>query len=125
MYLRVARGHAVHSHGRVIAEYRRHDAAMSMDPARMLTGALDAFAGQSQYLAGRPDYLRAQREGIKGMRRYAPQPLLKFVLACLKTGRFRAVLRLFPALLRFVPTWVRAVWLEARLRVQLAFLREA
>ena len=103
MYLRIARGHSVHSHNQVVAEYRRHDAAMSMDPERMLRGALDAFAGQSQYLAGRPDYLRAQREGIKSMRRYAPQPLLKFVLVCLKTGRFRAVLRLFPACCALCP----------------------
>ena len=55
MYLRIARGHAVHSHGRVIAEYRRHEAAMSMDPARMLNGALDAFAGQCHFIADKPD----------------------------------------------------------------------
>jgi hypothetical protein len=35
------------------------------------------------------------------------------------------VLRLSPPLLRFLPTWLRAIWLEARLRVQLGFLREA
>jgi hypothetical protein len=125
MYLRITRGHVVHSHSCVVAEYRRHGAAMSMDPARMLGGALAALAGQSQYIAGRPDYVRAQRAGIKGMRRYAPQPLLRFMLTCLKTGRLHTVLRLSPALLRFLPTWLRAIWLDARLRIQLAFLREA
>jgi hypothetical protein len=125
MYLRIARGHVVHSHGRVIAEYRRHDAAMSMDPARMLNGALDAFAGQSHFIADKPDYMRAQRTGIRYMRRYAPRPMLRQFDAGLRMHRLPAVLRLSSALLRFLPAWLRALWLEARLRVQLAFLRQA
>jgi glycosyltransferase involved in cell wall biosynthesis len=125
MYLRIARGHAVHSHSRVVAEYRRHDAAMSMDPARMLRGALDAFAGQWRYIADKPDYVLAQRAGIKSMRRYSPKPLLRHILAALKARQLWTVLRLSPALLRFLPTWLRGLWLEARLGVQLAFFRKA
>ena len=126
MYLRIARGHVVHSHGRVIAEYRRHDAAMSMDPARMLNGALDAFAGQGRFIADKPEYVRAQRAGIRYMRRYAPRPLLKHA-RCQPQGASPACRCCAwpPALLRFLPAWLRALWLEARLRVQLAFLRQA
>ena len=125
MYLRIARGHAVHSHNRVVAEYRRHDSAMSMDPARMLRGALDAFAVQRHYIADKPDYVRAQKAGIRYMRRYAPKPLLKLLLVCLKAGRLWTVLRLSPALAHFLPAWLRALWLEARLGVRLAYLRRA
>src|SRR4029079_13983740 len=72
MYLRIARGHPVLSHDRVVAEYRRHDAAMSMNPTRMLNGALGAFAGQRSFIEGKSDYLKAQQSGIRSMRRYAP-----------------------------------------------------
>ena len=125
MYLRIARGHVVHSHNRVVAEYRRHEAAMSMDPARMLGGALDAFAGQWQFIADNPDYLRAQRAGIRCMRGYAPKPLLKHILACLHAGRLWTALRVFPAVFRFLPVWLRALWLETRLGARLATLRQA
>ena len=125
MYLRIARGHVVHSHSRVVAEYRRHGAAMSMDPARMLGGALDAFAGQWQFIADKPDFVRAQRAGIRYMRGYAPKPLLKYVLASFKAGRFWTALRLSLALFRFLPAWLRALRLEARLGARLASLRQA
>jgi hypothetical protein len=59
------------------------------------------------------------------MRRYAPRPLLKQLDASFKSHRLPAVLRLAALLLRFLPAWLRALWLEARLRVQLAFLRQA
>lgn len=123
MYLRIARGHVVHSHDRVVAEYRRHAAAMSMEPARMLRGALGAFAGQWNHIADRPDYVRAQRAGIKSMRRYAPRPLLRLILDSLKTHRFRTALGLSSALLRFLPVWLHALWLEARLGFRVALSR--
>lgn len=125
MYLRIARGHPVHSHGQVVAEYRRHDAAMSMDPTRMLNGALSAFAGQRPFIEGKPDYLKAQQSGIRSMRRYAPQPLLKQIAANVKALRLATALRMSPALFRFLPAWLRALWLEAELRIRAANLRRA
>lgn len=125
MYLRIARGHVVHSHNRVVAEYRRHDAAMSMDPARMLRGALGAFAGQWHHIADKPDYLRAQRAGIKYMRGHAPWPLLKLIHDSLRTRRLLTALRLLPALFGYLPAWLHALWLEARLGVQIALQRHA
>lgn len=125
MYLRIARVHVVHSHNRVIAEYRRHDSAMSMDPARMLNGAVGALSGQRRYIADKPDYERAQRAGIKYMRRYAPRPLLIHLNASLRARRLRAILRLSPALLRFLPAWLRALSLEARLGIRAAVLRQS
>jgi glycosyltransferase involved in cell wall biosynthesis len=118
MYLRIARGHPVHSHGRVIAEYRRHDAAMSMNPARMLYGALGAFAGQWRFIRDKPDYLRAQKSGIRSMWRYAPQPLLKQIVANVKALRLASALRMAPALFGFLPAWLQALWLETRLRIR-------
>lgn len=125
MYLRIARGHAVRSYDRVVAEYRRHAGAMSMDPARMLNGALGAFARQWRYIADNPDYVRAQREGIRCMRRYAHWPLLKYIYGCLRAHRPVAWLRSSLALLRYLPSWLHALWLEARLSVRLALQRRA
>ena len=122
MYLRVARDHPVHSHGRVVAEYRRHDAAMSMNPARMLNGALGAFAGQWTFIQDKPDYLRAQKSGIRTMWRYAPQPLLKQIATNVKSLRLASALRMSPGLFRFIPSWLRALRLEARLRIRAARL---
>jgi glycosyltransferase involved in cell wall biosynthesis len=125
MYLRIARAHPVYSHDRVVAEYRRHDAAMSMDPTRMLNGALGAFAGQRSFIEGKPDYLKAQQSGIRSMRRYAPQPLLKQIVANVRALRLGTALRMSPALFRYLPAWLRALWLEAQLRIRAATLRRA
>ena len=122
MYLRIARGHPVHSHDRVVAEYRRHDAAMSMNPARMLSGALGAFAGQWTFIQDKPDYLRAQKSGIRTMWRYAPQPLLKQIATNFKSLRVASALRMSAGLFRFIPSWLRALRLETRLRIRAARL---
>jgi hypothetical protein len=86
---------------------------------------LGAFAGQRQFIEGKPDYLKAQQSGIRTMRRYAPQPLLKQIVRNVKTLRLATALRMSPALFRFLPAWLHALWLEARLRIRAAHLRRA
>lgn len=65
MYLRVARIHQICGHGQVIAEYRRHDANMTLDPALMLTATLKVHRAQLKHVAGVREYEEAHREGLR------------------------------------------------------------
>jgi glycosyltransferase involved in cell wall biosynthesis len=52
LYLRLARTHAWACHGELIAEYRQHDANMSLNSRGMLTGNLRALADQEAWIGG-------------------------------------------------------------------------
>ena len=63
MYLRVSRTLDTWGHGTVVAEYRLHDANMSLNHAAMLAGNLMALDRQEAFAAQRPDLRRAIRTG--------------------------------------------------------------
>ena len=64
LYLRVTRTHPVACHDRVVAQYRRHPAAMSRDMLNMLRMALFVLREQRPYLAEHPGATEAYEEGL-------------------------------------------------------------
>ena len=67
MYLRLTRTHAAACHDQVIAQYRRHPAAMSGDTLNMLRMALFVLHEQRSYLTEHPGALEAyRRDSLSG-----------------------------------------------------------
>jgi hypothetical protein len=119
MYLRIVRNHSVRRHDRIVAEYRSHDASMSMDAARMLRGVMAALARQWRYINSDPVQVRAYRAGIRTNRRSVRFPLLSYLRSNLKAKRWSQAGQLLLTLAKYLPVWLSAVWLDTRLSVRL------
>jgi glycosyltransferase involved in cell wall biosynthesis len=121
MYLRIVRKHSVRRHDRIVAEYRSHEASMSMDAARMLRGVMAALAAQWRYINGDPVQVRAYRTGIRINRRSVRFPLLSYLRSSLQAGRWSQAGRFLWKLAGYLLVWMSAVWLDARLSARLIF----
>src|SRR5262249_61671636 len=64
LYLRIAREFRIVAHSAVVAEYRRHTAAMSADPARMLRNTLRVARAQRPWAFTTTARRLAWRDGI-------------------------------------------------------------
>ena len=87
MYLRLTRTHAAACHDRVIAQYRRHPAAMSGDTLNMLRMALFVLHEERSYVAEHPGALEAYQEGLTFWKRHYGQQLIRDVPGHLAAGR--------------------------------------
>jgi glycosyltransferase involved in cell wall biosynthesis len=87
MYLRVTRSYPVACHDRVVAQYRRHPAAMSRDTLNMLRMALFVLRGQRPFLEERPGALEAYQAGLAFWKRHYGQQLIRDVPGHLAAGR--------------------------------------
>ncbi len=87
MYLRVTRTHPVACHDEVIAQYRRHPAAMSGDTLNMLRMALFVLHEQRSYLPEHPAALEAYQAGLAFWKRHYGQQLIRDVPGHLAAGR--------------------------------------
>ncbi len=88
-YLRVTRMHPVAGHDRVVAQYRRHPAAMSCDMLNMLRMALFVLREQRPYLAEHPGATEAYEEGLVFWKRHYGKQLIRSVPNHLAAGRLR------------------------------------
>ena len=89
LYLRVTRTHPVACHDRVVAQYRRHPAAMSRDMLNMLRMALFVLREQRPYLAELPGATEAYEEGLTFWKRHYGKQLIRSVPSHLAAGRLR------------------------------------
>jgi glycosyltransferase involved in cell wall biosynthesis len=121
MYLRIVRKHSVRRHDRIVAEYRSHDASMSMDAARMLRGVMAALAAQWRHINGDPVQIRAYLTGIRTNRKNVRLPLLSYLRRSLQTGHWLQAGHSLWKLARYLLVWLSAVWLDARLSIRLFF----
>jgi hypothetical protein len=121
MYLRIVRNHSVRRHDRIIAEYRSHDASMSMDAARMLRGVMATLAAQWRYINADPAHIRAYRTGIRINRRSVRVPLVSYLRGSVQAGRWWQAGQFLWKLARYLLVWLSAVWLDACLSVRLLF----
>jgi len=87
LYLRVTRIHPVAGHDAVVAQYRRHSAAMSRDLLNMLRMALFVLHEQRPYLAERPGATEAYEEGLTFWKRHYGKQLIRSVPSHLAAGR--------------------------------------
>jgi glycosyltransferase involved in cell wall biosynthesis len=87
LLLRVARTHSVAGHDEVVAQYRRHPAAMSCDMLNMLRMTLFVLREQRPYLAERPGATDAYEEGLIFWKRHYGKQLIRSVPSHLAAGR--------------------------------------
>ena len=89
LYLRVTRAHPVAGHDQVVAQYRRHPAAMSRDTLNMLRLALFVLHEQRPYLARHPGAFEAYQEGLTFWKIHYSKQLIRDVPGHLAAGRLR------------------------------------
>jgi glycosyltransferase involved in cell wall biosynthesis len=89
LYLRVTRTHPVAGHDEVVAQYRRHSAAMSRDMLNMLRMALFVLHEQRPHLAEHPDATEAYEAGLTFWKRHYGKQLIRSVPSHLAAGRLR------------------------------------
>jgi glycosyltransferase involved in cell wall biosynthesis len=114
LYLRLAREYPFDCHGRLVAEYRHHDANMSGDPDRMLRAALLLLDREERWIASADDLpgrdgeargtrLRTLRRALERGRRaarrlYAGEARLDQLRTLVKGGRWREAIPLAASL---------------------------
>ena len=74
---------------RVVAQYRRHPAAMSRDMLNMLQMALFVLREQRPYLAEHSGATEAYEEGLTFWKRHYSKQLIRSVPSHLAAGRLR------------------------------------
>jgi hypothetical protein len=116
MYLRVSRQFPAALHDELVAEYRRHDTNMSLDPERMLRQFSTVMRRQRPYVRGDAALEDARRAGLRNMQEYYGDQLADRIRARVRAGADLAsavadVGRLFVLHPRGV--WIHA-WRKAR-----------
>jgi hypothetical protein len=115
LYMRITRRYPVARHDRLVAEYRRHDASMSVRAGRMLDTALDVLAAQRPFIRDNGRLLGACQAGIRGLRRDLVRPLLAGILGAVRTANWSRAAQLSMHLPAYVAPVLRATWLDLRL----------
>ena len=87
VYLRLAREHAVAWHPSLVAEYRWHDANMSLDHAAMQRAVLAVHARHERFARERRDLERAWLEGRDSWRAHYFDEMLDAAKGELRDGR--------------------------------------
>jgi glycosyltransferase involved in cell wall biosynthesis len=89
LYLRVTRAYPVAGHDQVVAQYRRHPAAMSRDTLNMLRLALFVLHEQRPHLARHPGAFEAYQEGLTFWKIHYSKQLIRDVPGHLAARRLR------------------------------------
>jgi glycosyltransferase involved in cell wall biosynthesis len=118
VYLRIAREFRIVEHSSVVVEYRRHSAAMSADPARMLRNTLRVARAQRPWALRTRARLHAWREGILKWEDYYGRPLAWRAGRRLGEGRWYSAATDIATIVRHTPGLVVHVLLaRARRRM--------
>jgi len=120
MYLHIARHHPVHDHGQVVAHYRKHDANMSGNAARMLRETLAVMASQRPFLEGDEASLVAYEEGWRNWQEFYGTLLVTEIRAAVRDWRWLEALGKSVVLGYYHP---RGLWHHARHKSALALAR--
>ena len=93
VYLRVARTHPLHDHGRVVAYYRKHDDNMSGNAGRMLQESLTVLRRERPYAEHDASLLAAYYEGWKSWQDYYGAQLVNEIRSDARDRQWSRVLR--------------------------------
>ncbi len=111
LYLRIARRFPICDHDDVVAEYRRHGAALTDDPLLMLRCALRVLKAQKPFIAGNPLYVEAWRTGLRHWQDYYGRATGRRLAQQLEDGcGLRRVLPEALALARLAPAGLKLAW---------------
>jgi glycosyltransferase involved in cell wall biosynthesis len=103
LYLRTAREYPVHQHTEVVAEYRRHGANTTRNPALMLKSEVTVLRRQRKYVGRKKRYREAYRVGKNHSQEYFGEPLIEEVRAKVREQTWKQALRGLLVLLRYHP----------------------
>ena len=117
VYLHIARHHPVHDHARVVAHYRKHDANMSGNAARMLRETLAVMSSQRPFLEGDEASLAAYHEGWRNWQEFYGEHLATEIRAAVRDRRLLQAIGKASILGYYHP---RGLWHHARRKTQLA-----
>ena len=87
VYLRVSRLFPVAFHDELVAEYRRHEANMSLDPALMLRQLSAVMRKQRPLVSHSPELTAALRHGLRNMQQYYGDQLADRIRTRVRAGR--------------------------------------
>jgi glycosyltransferase involved in cell wall biosynthesis len=117
VYLHIARHHPVHDHARVVAHYRKHDANMSGNAARMLRETLAVMSSQRPFLEGDEASLAAYHEGWRNWQEFYGEHLATEIRTAVRDRRLLQAIAKAGILGFYHP---RGLWHHARRKTQLA-----
>lgn len=123
LYLRIARRHPVHSYSQVVAEYRRHGNAMSVEAPQMLRAAMRVLAAQWPQIRSNATLVRACRKGVRHMTRVLVKPCLEQLRSSSRQGHWRLAGRLLLNVLGYTLLYSASLLLYLRLTLHLHQLR--
>lgn len=104
LYLRIARERPIHGHGRLVADYRLHDASMSRNPALMLRSTVTVLRRQRPYLDPARGHVAACEYGLRSFQHHYSDSLARRIRAEWRTpARWPAMVRAIATLVRFNP----------------------
>jgi glycosyltransferase involved in cell wall biosynthesis len=104
LYLRIVRRVPMGWHDAVVAEYRRHEAAMSFDPGLMLTAVTRVFEMHAPLVRRDPSLRAAWRRGLHLRREYYGGQLVNEIRAAIRRpARWGRMVRSIGYLLRHDP----------------------
>lgn len=115
-YLHIARHHPVHDHGKVVAYYRKHDANMSGNAARMLRETLAVMSAQRPFLEGDEASLAAYHEGWRNWQEFYGTHLATEIRTAVQQRRLFAAAGKATVLGFYHP---RGLWHHARRKTHL------
>src|SRR5215203_1969738 len=103
LYLRIARRFPIYHHGELVAEYRRHGATMSADPALMLRSAVAVLRSQREHVRGNEGYEKAYKAGIGALKQQNAVKLAKDLRSHARERQWGKVAREALELVRYYP----------------------
>lgn len=116
MYLHIARHRPVYDHGQVVAHYRKHDANMSGNAARMLRETLMVMARQRPFLEGDDASLAAYEEGWRNWQDFYGTHLVNEIRGAARSRRWLEAVGKAAVLGYYHP---RGLWHHAKRKSQL------
>src|SRR5262249_31593102 len=101
--IRIRRDFPVYCHGKVVLEYRHHNANMSRNSALMLKTALVAHRSQLKYIKGNTQHEEVSKIGKRGAQDYFGGNLVKEVQSHIASRELKQALQGILILLRYHP----------------------
>jgi glycosyltransferase involved in cell wall biosynthesis len=103
MYLRITRNHPIYCHNLIIADYRQHNANMSLNTDLMLKTSISVLNSQRKYARGNKRAKAAYRAGITNWQEYYGKKLLKAMRVRVSDREWKSTIKGAVVLLRYYP----------------------
>jgi len=110
LYLRIAKDFPISCHHHLVAEYRKHGANMTRNPALMLKSGVSVLNSQRKYIKHNSLWKKAYKNGLRFVRQCYGPPLAEQLRSQLLAGNAWRAVPTFVTLLRFYPQGTFSLW---------------